>query len=385
MNLLMLVWKNSLRKKIRFSLTCLSVMVAFFLLTTLAGIDHALNISTSANNQYRLMTSHKISMTQSLPINYQQKIATIEGVEAVSYVSWFGGFFQNEKNQLGITAVEHNSYFSLFNEYKILTEQLVNWKNNRTGIIIGQAIANKYGWKIGDKVPLSSSIWMNREGSFSWEFTVEAIYQTEDVATDDKRIFFQHKYFDKARAYAQNSTSWFSTKISPNANSDKVIAAIDNLFANSTSATRTTTEQVFIKEQAQQFVDMAMVIKVVLIAVFFTLLLIVCNSMIQTIRERLNETAMMKALGFSSFKLIQQVYLESLLLLATGAITGCLLANLTLAQVQQKMADFLPGIAIAPSYYFDVALLVALAAAVCSLFPAISIKRLAISKTLGAR
>ena len=272
-------------------------------------------------------------MTQSLPINYHQQIATIEGVEAVSYVSWFGGFFQNEKNQLGITAVEHNSYFSLFNEYKILTEQLVNWKNNRTGIIIGQAIANKYGWKIGDKVPLSSSIWMNREGSFSWEFTVEAIYQTEDVATDDKRIFFQHKYFDKARAYAQNSTSWFSTKISPNANSDKVIAAIDNLFANSTSATRTTTEQVFIKEQAQQFVDMAMVIKVVLIAVFFTLLLIVCNSMIQTIRERLNETAMMKALGFSSFKLIQQVYLESLLLMATGAITGCLLANLTLAQI----------------------------------------------------
>ena len=126
MNLLMLVWKNSLRKKTRFALTCVSVMVAFFLLTTLAGIDHALNSSTSAKNQFRLMTSHKISMTQSLPINYQQKIASLENVEAVSYVSWFGGYFQNEKNQLAITAVEHNSYFSLFSEYKIPDEQLVN-------------------------------------------------------------------------------------------------------------------------------------------------------------------------------------------------------------------------------------------------------------------
>ena len=130
---------------------------------------------------------------------------------------------------------------------------------------------------------------------------------------------------------------------------------------------------------------MATVIKVVLIAVFFTLLLIVCNTMTQTIRERLNEIAMMKALGFSSFKLIEQVYLEALHLLTTGAIVGCLLANLTLSQVQHKMADFLPGIAIAPSYYAKVAILVALAAAICSFFPAISIKRLAISKTLGAR
>jgi len=380
-----LVWKNSFRKQVRFLLTCLSVTVAFFLLTTLAGINHALNASTSANSQYRLMTSHKISMTQSLPINYQQKISAIAGVEGVSYVSWFGGYFQNEKNQLAVTAVEHKSYFALFNEYIISEQAHLSWQNNRTGLIIGQAIADKYGWQVGDKIPLSSSIWMNKEGSFTWEFIVEAIYQTNDSATDDKRIFFQHKFFDRARAYASNTASWFSTKIHPQANSDEVSNAIDKLFANSSSSTRTTTEQVFIKEQAQQFVDMAMVIKLVLIAVFFTLLLIVCNTMIQTIRERLNETAMMKALGFSSVALIKQVYLESLFLLASGAVSGCIFANLTLHLVQQKMADFLPGIAISSSHYLTVAMLVVIAAALCSFFPAISIKRLAISNTLGAK
>ena len=116
MNLLELVFRNSFRKKTRFTLTCLSVVVAFFLLTTLAGIDHALNASVSNSNQYRLMTSHKISITRSLPINYQQKIKALAGVENTTYVSWFGGYFQNEKNQLAVMAVDHNTYFDIFDE-----------------------------------------------------------------------------------------------------------------------------------------------------------------------------------------------------------------------------------------------------------------------------
>jgi len=385
MNLFELVLRNSFRKKTRFTLTCLSVVVAFFLLTTLAGIDHALNASVSNSNQYRLMTSHKISITRSLPINYQQKIKALTGVADASYVSWFGGYFQNEKNQLAVMAVDHHSYFDLFDEYQIPAEQLTSWKSTRTGLVISQSIADKYDWKIGDKIPLSSSIWMNKEGAFNWEFIVSAIYQTKDRTTDSNRIFFQHLYFDKARAYARNMASWFSTKITVDADAEQVSKAIDTLFANSDAATRTTTEQVFVKEQAQQFVDMAMVIKVVLIAVFFTLLLIVCNTMIQVNRERLNEVAMMKAIGFSSFSLVKQVFLESLLMLALGATLGSLLATLTLSQVQQQFVDFLPGIAIAASHYLTVLILVISAAGLCSFFPAITIKKLVISETLGAQ
>jgi putative ABC transport system permease protein len=384
MNMLILVWRNSLRKKSRFILTVLSVMVAFFLFTSLAAINHALNINVSGNNQYRLMTNHKISITRSLPINYQQKVAALAGVDSVTYASWFGGFFQNEKNQLAMTAVAHENYFELFDEYQITPQQLEQWKNTRTGVIIGQKVADKFGWKVGDKVPLSSSIWMNKEGLFGWEFTVSGIYQVTGSSVDESHVFFQHAYFDEARAYAGYMVSWLSTGINEDADVNVISKSIDALFSNSNASTRTTTEQVFIKEQAQQFVDMAMVIKVVLAAVFFTLLLIVCNSMLQTNRERLSESAMMKALGFSSTALIFQVYLESLLLLMLGAVSGSVLAMVLMNEISVQFAEFLPGITITLSHYFNVVVLVFVSAAVCSFFPAVSIKRLSISKTLGA-
>jgi len=384
MNMLVLVWRNSLRKKSRFILTVLSVMVAFFLFTSLAAVNHALNVNVSGNNQYRLMTNHKISITRSLPINYQKKVAALKGVDDVTYASWFGGFFQNEKNQLAMTAVAHDNYFKLFDEFIIAEKQLKQWKSMRTGLIVGQKIADEFGWEVGDKIPLSSSIWMNKEGRFSWEFIVSGIYQVTDSSVDESHVYFQHAYFDESRAYAGYMVSWLSTKITENADVDVVSKSIDALFANSNASTRTTTEQVFIKEQAQQFVDMAMVIKVVLTAVFFTLLLIVCNTMLQTNRERLNESAMMKALGFSSSTLIFQVYLESLLLLMIGAVSGCLLAMALMNEISLQFADFLPGIAITPSHYFNVITLTFVAAALCSFFPAISIKRLSISKALGA-
>jgi putative ABC transport system permease protein len=384
MNILGLVWRNSLRKRSRFILTALSVMVAFFLFTSLAAINHALNINVSGNNQYRLMTNHKISITRSLPINYQQKVAALEGVESVTYASWFGGFFQNEKNQLAMTAVYHENYFEMFDEFLITEQQLKQWKNTRTGLIIGQKIADKFGWKVGDKIPLSSSIWMNKEGLFSWEFTVSGIYQVTGNSVNEGHVFFQHAYFDEARAYAGYMVSWLSTGINKDADVNVISKSIDALFANSNASTRTTTEQVFIKEQAQQFVDMAMVIKVVLAAVFFTLLLIVCNSMLQTNRERLSESAMMKALGFSSTALIFQVYLESLLLLMLGAVSGSVLAMVLMNEISVQFTDFLPGIAITPSHYINVIALTFVSAALCSFFPAISIKRLSISETIGA-
>jgi len=360
-------------------------MVAFYLFSILAGVNHALTTNVSSDNQYRLMTSHKISLARSLPVNYQHKIAAISGVDSVSYASWFGGFFKDERNQLAMLAVDHNSYFEIFDEYELPQEQLEQWKQTRTGLVVGHEIASKYGWKLGDKVPLSSSIWMNKEGAFTWYFTISAIYQSTNKVTDEKRIFFQHAYFDKNRAYARNMVSWFIPKVKVQADLDDVSRTIDALFINTNGATRTTSELVFIKEQAQQFVDMAMVIELVVIAVFFTLLLIVCNTMVQTNRERLHESAMMKALGFSSGFLVVQIYLESVFLLAVGAVFGSMFAQLSLVFVAKLFSDFLPGIAINPSHYLSVIVLVLLAAALCCLLPAITLKRLTISHSLGAK
>lgn len=380
---LSLIIRNSLRKKMRFSLTVFSVLVAFFLFTTLAGIEHALTANIENSNKFRLMTSHKISLARSMPLNYQQKIKQLPGIDDVAYSSWFGGFFQNAKNQLAVNAVSADNYFELFPEFQMSAASLARWKKNRIGIVIGETVAKKFNWQVGDKIPLKSSIWMNRAGSFTWEFEVSAIYHGKDNLTDTNRLFFHHKFFDKARAYSRNSVGWFSSQISPSSDVEVVSKAIDNLFSNATEATRTTTEQVFIKEQAQQFVDMANVLTWVLLAVFFTLMLIVCNTMILALRERLNEIAMMKALGFSAIELIEQIFIESLVLITLGAVFGTLLAMLTINQVQNAVIEFLPGVMILPQHYVSVAILVLCCAIFCSVFPAISIKRLNISSTLG--
>jgi len=385
MNRFSLIWKNSTRKPVRFLLTSLSVLVAFFLFTILSGIGTALDSKINSSNEQRLMTTHKISMTRSLPLNYKNKIKIIDGVSKVTYSSWFGGFFQNEKNQLAQFAVGSENYFEMFPEYLIEKSRLEGWKSTRTGIIIGQAVAEKFDWKVGDKVPIQSSIWMNNDNSFTWEFEVSAIYQTGDVSTDTNQVFFNHLYFDDYRGYMRNTAGWLTTQIDVNSDLDKIVQSIDKLFENSSMETRTTSEQVFLKELAQQFVDMSILLKIVLSAVFFTLLLIACNTMIQSIRERMNEIAMMKAIGFSSSKLIVDTYLESVVLLAIGALTGTFLAVMSLGLVRQKFAEFLPGIDVLPEHYFAVTVSILIFAIVCTFYPAIRIKRLAISETLGSK
>ena len=384
MNPLLLVWKNCTRKQFRFVLTCLSILVAFFLFTLLSGIITALTLSISSGNQFRLISTHKTSITHSLPLNYQTKIESLDGVDKVTYASWFGGFFKNEKNQLAQFAVESGSYFDVFPEYQVEKSQLQNWKRNRVGILIGQKIADKYQWQVGDKVPIQSSIWANNDNSFVWEFEVMGVYQAPDVATDDSRVFFHHRYFDEYRGYMRNMTSWFTTQLSQSAKPDELTHSIDGLFLNSSFETRTTTEQVFMKEQAQQFADMSQLIKLVVSAVFFTLLLIACNTMIQSIRERMGEIAMMKAIGFSSYQLIKTTFYESLVMLSLGGLSGTLLATISLGLVRQRFAEFLPGITVLTEHYGVVCIYIVLFAMTCTFFPALRIKRLAISDTLGA-
>jgi putative ABC transport system permease protein len=385
MNLLQLVVKNSLRKKARFTLTCLSVVVAFFLFTALAGIDHALNSSVANSNQFRLMTRHKISMTHSLPINYLQKIQSVDGVELVSYTSWFGGFFQNESQQLSVFAVNSDNYLALFPEYLLSPTEHQAWQKNRVGLLVSARVAQQYHWQIGDRVPLSSSIWMNKQGNFSWDFVVSGIYQTKDLGINDSSLFFHHAYFDENRAYASYAVSWFSILIGPNADSDIVNASIDASFENSSAATRTSTEQVFLKQRTQQFVDMAALLKLILAAVFFTLLLIVCNTMAQAMRERQQELAIMQAMGFSVWYLLYQLLLESGLLIALGALLGSALATGSLHFLQYLLRDYLPGIALDPTHYLWLLLMVLVVSLLCCLFPAIAVKRASIASVLGAK
>ncbi|KNC67238.1 hypothetical protein AC626_12050 [Pseudoalteromonas rubra] len=222
----------------------------------------------------------------------------------------------------------------------------------------------------------------NTTSSFTWEFEVTGIYQTDAAETNQQMIFMRHDYLDENRGYGRYYVSWLVAKLSRGANADGVSHAIDKVFENSTAETRTTTEQVFVKEQAQQFVDLSWILKLVVLAVFFTLLLIASNSMSQSIRERMNELAVMKSLGFSSGKLIASVYMEALLIIFVGAASGVLIAAFGLDVVQQKLATFLPGIHIQASHYVQIVVMIFSLALICCVSPALSIYRLTISKAL---
>ncbi|MFC3096080.1 ABC transporter permease [Alteromonas sediminis] len=380
-----LIWRNSVRNKIRFALTLLSVAIAFFLYTAYSGINTALTASVTEANQLRLNSSHKVSLTRGLPVSYKQKMRSIEGVTSVSYASWFGGYVKDETQQISVFAVDHESYFQMHPEYALDAEQLTRWQKQQTGILVGQKLADNFGWKVGDKVPISTSIWMNRDGHFTWFFTVSAIFQGNSPSVNDNQAFFHHQYFDEARAFGRYEANWFIPQIDKTANAAKVSLDIDAFFENAVEPTRTSTEQVFKKEQTQQFADMAMILRLAVIAVFFTLLLIVCNTMMQVIRERRRETAIMKTSGFSSSYLIILLFLESLLLFGSGAFLGGLVGFIALDQLQYLFSDFLPGISLSPNLFIEMALMIALGAIISSVFPAITLAASSITSDLGTQ
>lgn len=378
-----LPWKNAMRRPARFWLTCLSIVVAFYLFTLISAINTALEASGTDNNQYRLMTTHKISITSNLPIHYGQKIKALPEVEKVTHVSWFGGFFRDESNQLHAVAVEPESYQLIYPEYLLTAEDRINWNRLKSGMVVGRKLAEKHQWQVGDRVPIQSTIWLNNDsGSFTWEMEVAAIYDTATPDTINSMLFLRHDFFDEARAYGRYEASWLVAKARVGSDTEAVSRLIDQQFANSPAATRTTTEQVFIKELARQFVDLSWLLRLVVLAVFFTLLLIASNSMSQSVRERMNELAVMKSLGFSSDMLATLIYMEALYMVLTGAILGVICAAVSIDLVQMKFATFLPGIHIDPVTYWKVGGIAAVLAAVCCLTPIISIYRLGISHTL---
>ncbi|WP_370981583.1 ABC transporter permease [Agaribacterium sp. ZY112] len=361
----------------------MSVFVAFFLFSSLSGINTALTASFEDIDRNRLITSHKISLSQSLPINYKQKLERIHGLSLVTYSTWFGGFFKDEKGRLAALAVDNSNYFDVFDEYLFVEGSLQRWQEKRNGVVVGKALAERHGWVLGQSLRLGSSIWMTQEGSFTWDFEIVAVVKANNNLANDERVLLRHDYFDDVRAYGPYTASWFSSLVDDGVDLNQLVSIVDKQFMHSSYETRSSTEQAFAKEQAQQFVDMAVLIRLVSAAVFFTLLLIVCNTTGQSVRDRINELAMMKALGFSSFDLIRLVYLESLLLLTAAAFWGLLSAHVAIVVFASYSNGFLPGMSISVFNYLVVFSLVNITALICVLLTAFNIKKLKITQSLG--
>jgi putative ABC transport system permease protein len=326
---LILIWAGLGRKKTRTTLTTLSIVVAFLLFGLLQGINQGMNHVYKSLNVDRLYIQNRISMSDGLPLAHLQRIKTVPGVRAVTHWSYFGGFYQNAQNSLPVFAIDAATQFAVYPKIKIPNDQIEAMQHTRTGAIISNEIAARYGWKIGDKIPLRTSIWTNKDGSDTYPVDVVGIMDISAYNAGSFPAFYiNYDYLDEARAFGNGSVLYFIASIGDPRGSEGIAAAIDELFANSGNETMTQSEQVFAQSQIKQIGDINLIANSIVGAALFTLLFLTGSTMMQSVRERIPELAVLKTLGFSDRKVLTLILLEAVALCLVAALTGLGLARL---------------------------------------------------------
>ncbi len=320
MRFLPLIWRNLLRKKTRTSLTLLSIFVSFVLFGLLTAIKTAFGMGVDLTGIDRLVMLNKVSIIQPLPISYKERIAATPNVVDVTYASWFGGIYQDPKNQFAQMAVEPAGYLRLYPEFIVPEEQKQAWFANRTGVLVGRALITKYGWKIGDRIPIQGTIYRTRDGS-TWEFTVEGIYDGAEKGTDTTQFLFHYDYLNETMGRF-DQVGWYIIRIDDPDKAAAIAENIDLRFANSPAETKTSTEKAFVQSFANQMGNIGAIVTGIVSVVFFTLLLVAGNTMAQAVRERTGELAVLKTLGFTDGQTMGLVLAESFVLAVVGGGAG---------------------------------------------------------------
>ncbi|AWH35531.1 MULTISPECIES: ABC transporter permease [Stenotrophomonas] len=380
-----LVWAQLFRSRTRTLLTLLSVVAAFLLFGMLDSVRVAFNSGGSVEGANRLVTASRLSITQSLPIRLETQIRQVDGVRDVAYGMWFGGIYQDPKNFFPNFSVSPN-YFDVYRELQIDPAQLEDWKQTRTGAIVGESLANQFGWKIGDTIPLQATIFP-RGGSNDWPLELKGIFRSKDRAqagNEERQLMMNWKYFDESNDYIKNQVSWYTITLDNPDHASRVAQAIDAISANSDHETKTQTESAFQQAFVKQFADIGMIVTSIMGAVFFTLLLLTGNTMAQAVRERIPELATLKTLGFKDGTVLTLVMVESVLLIGLGGLIGMGLAALVLPAIAPKSMGMLPPHVPTPTWLVGVGLIVVIGIVV-GLLPALRAKRLKIVDALAGR
>jgi putative ABC transport system permease protein len=323
-----LIIANLLRKKLRSTLTLLSIVVAFVLFGYLSAIKQALVGGVSLAGANRLFVRHKTSIIQLLPETYNRRIEGIQGVAKATHFTWFGGHFGDSKHFFPQMPCVPDELFDMYPEFLLPAEQKHTFLHTRASAIVGRKTADFFHWKVGDRIPILSSIWIKKDGSQTWEFEIVGIFDGKEKTTDTTQLFFHYDYFEEARRWSKGTVGWYIVRVSDPDQAPRVAQRIDTEFENSTAETKTETEAAFTQGFAKQIGDIALITAVILGAVFFTILLVTGNTMAQSIRERIGELGALKALGFRDRQVLMLVMAESCMLSCLGGVLGLGLALL---------------------------------------------------------
>ncbi|HVT60930.1 MAG TPA: FtsX-like permease family protein [Thermoanaerobaculia bacterium] len=325
MRFLPLVWKNLMRRKARTIFTALSIVVAFVLFGILSAIRVAFGGGVDVTGADRLTVIHRVSLILPLPLSYRDRIAAVPGVQEVTFANWFGGIYQDPKNNLFEFAVDPKSYLDIYPEIVLPEAQKKAWLEDRSGAIVGPDVAKRFGWKIGDHIPIRGTIYRHANGSPGWDFTLDGIYTTNKKGFDTSAFLFQYDYIKEAQV-RKDMVGWYVIKIADPQHAAQIAARVDALFANSPFETKTATEKAFAEAFAKQIGDVGSIITYIVTAVFFTILLVAGNTMAQSVRERTGELAVLKTLGFNDRLILGLVLLESCCLALIAGGIGLTLA-----------------------------------------------------------
>jgi len=321
-----LIWSNLRRRKLRTLLTLLSIAVAFVLYGYLAAIERALDQGVSVAGADRLLTRHRVSITQPLQETAGPRIARLAGVQIVTPFVWFGGIYQDPKNFFGQMAVVPEPFLAMYPEYLLPEAQLQAWLRTKNGVIVGRKTAERFGWKVGDRIPLQPTVWQHKDGRPAWEFEIVGIFDGAQQGTDTTNFFLRYDYLEDARRFGKGLVTWFGVKVADPDAAAAVAERIDFEFANSASETKTETEGAFLRGWARQIGDITTIMAAILAAVFFTILLVAGNTMAQSVRERTDELGVLKAMGFTNSAVLALVLGESCFLASLGGAVGLLVA-----------------------------------------------------------
>ena len=341
-----LILANLFRKKARLLLTIGSFGVALFLFAFLSVVNDAFGRGADVAGADRLIVINRTSIINTIPLSYRDQILRIPGVKSVTHDNWFGGVYQDEKNFFPQFVIDQESQRQVYPELVVPDDQWNAFLKDRDGAIVGAATMKRFGWKIGDRVPIKTTLY-GLAGT-AWEFNIDGVYHGKDPKDDETQFWFRWDAFEeRVPERLKGQIGWYILRVDNPDDSARIAKAIDTMFMNSPNETRTETESAFAAGWVKQFGNIKFLIVTIGTVVFFTLLLVTGNTMAISVRERTPEIAILKAIGFSDRAVLGFILSESLVIAVLGCI-GLVLALLAVPVLSRAMAGLLPALLISP-------------------------------------
>jgi putative ABC transport system permease protein len=377
------VLANLRRRPLRLFFTLGSIIIAFLLFGVMEALRTGFSASIDLAGADRLMTLNKVSIINPMPYSYVQRVRTIPGVKYVTYTNWFGGLYKDEKQQVAVIATEPESFLQVFQDIRLDDTAKAAWLSDRQAMIVGPGIAKRLQIKVGDRIPIRSAFYKKANGGDTWEFNVVGIYAVApDSGVDQQSMYFHYDYLNESLQYGKDMVGWMSVKVNDPGAGEAIARRIDGMFANSSYETSTSTEKAFAKRFADQIGNIGAILLWVTTAVFFTMLLVIANTMAQSVRERTNEIGVLKTLGFKDGRVVGLVLSEALALTLLGGLIGLLFAYGAVGGIRTFIGQYMPVFEIGGQTAGASVLLMVGLGLVAGLWPAMQAMQLKITDAL---